>query len=222
MVHPLEDQLLRLPPCLSQSELMESSQALLRPRRRDSLLMGPRQFSLWLRMGLAARDRRWDDFTFNARTSHSLMSKGCHLKTWSSLYMTSHICVTSTGLQRFAQDSVQPWPRVCIRALFNAIQWGAEPGKGLHSPARLSSSHPLGQNRAAGLTLTGAKWARIYGFAEAALSTVRHTNTGTPSPLAHRSFPTLGNKRRWIFPSDIITAMGSGRQTHSPGTDPTK
>lgn len=81
MIHPPGDQLLCLPPCLSQSKLMESRQALLRPPRRDSLLMGPKQFSLWLSTGLVARDRRWDDFTSNARTSHSLMSRGCHLKT---------------------------------------------------------------------------------------------------------------------------------------------
>lgn len=42
---PLGAQLLRLPPCLSQRELMESSQALLLPPRRDARLTGPKGFS---------------------------------------------------------------------------------------------------------------------------------------------------------------------------------
>lgn len=41
---PLGAQLLRLPPCLSQRELMERSQAVLRPPRRDALLTGPKRF----------------------------------------------------------------------------------------------------------------------------------------------------------------------------------
>lgn len=43
--HPLRGQLLRLLPCLSQRLLMESSQALPRPPRRDAPLTGPRHSS---------------------------------------------------------------------------------------------------------------------------------------------------------------------------------